>query len=256
MEGSIMHVIKPLLLAKVPSEKGPMTYLTYHGVPIMRPYVFWYIRAGSKHILVDTSIEAEDFRTYHIGFNQFPFEPVQTFEEALNRVGCNPGDIDIVIHTHLHMDHIYNTPRCKNAIIYVQEQELSFAMNPHPAMEFMYPKEIIEKLNFSVLRGDQTILPGIDVMHLPGHTPGCQAVIVDTSKGKAVITGCCTIMDNFTPPKDIKTKISPFATYPVIAPGIHSDLFQAYDSALKIKRLADIIIPVHDPDMAIKNSIP
>jgi N-acyl homoserine lactone hydrolase len=251
-----VHTITPLLLSKLPSEKGPMTYLVYHGQPVVRPYVFWHIRAGDANVLVDTAIEAADYKNYHPGFQRFPFEAVQTFEEALAQVGCAPDAIDIIIQTHLHMDHIYNTLKCRNAKVYVQQEELKFALDPHPIFEILYPRNIIEKIDFSPLWGDATILPGIDVFLAPGHTPGCQAVAVDTRRGKAVITGCCTTMDNFDPPEDIKTKISPFATYPVIAPGIHTDLFQAYDSALRIKRMADIIIPMHDPEAALKKRIP
>ncbi len=250
------YTIKPLMLSRVISEKGPMTYLAYPGDPVVRPYVMWYIRAGSKNVLVDTAIEAEDYRNYHPGFNNMPFETVQTFEEALAKVDCGPNDIDIIIQTHLHMDHIYNTSKCRNAVIYVQQEELDFALNPHPIFEIVYPGEIIKNLNFEVIRGDQTILPGIAVILVPGHTPGGQAVVVETTEGKAVISGFCSIMENFNPPEDVKTKISPFASYPVIAPGIHTDLFQAYESVLKVKQVADIIIPLHDPDMALREQIP
>lgn len=250
------HLIKPLVLSKIISEKGPMTYLAYPGQSIVRPYVMWYIQAGDNRVLVDTAIEAEDYRNYHPGFKNMPFEPVQSFEEALAKVDCLPDDIDIVIQTHLHMDHIYNTSKCKNAVIYVQEKELNFALDPHPIFEIVYPRELIKKLNFEVIKGDQTILPGIAVMLVSGHTPGGQAVVVDTAKGKAVISGFCSIMENFNPPEDVKTKVSPFASYPVIAPGIHTDLFQAYESVLRVKQIADIIIPLHDPDMAAKEQIP
>jgi glyoxylase-like metal-dependent hydrolase (beta-lactamase superfamily II) len=244
------------MLSKVMSEMGPMTYLAYSGQPIVRPYVMWYIQAGDKHVLVDTAIEAEDYRNYHPGFKDMPFEPIQSFEEALAKVDCLPDDIDIVIQTHLHMDHIYNTSKCKNAVIYVQEKELEFALDPHPIFEIVYPREVIKKLNFEVIKGDQTILPGIAVMLVPGHTPGGQAVVVDTAKGKAVISGFCSIMENFNPPEDVKTKVSPFASYPVIAPGIHTDLFEAYESVIRVKQVADIIIPLHDPDMAERDHIP
>lgn len=250
------YTIKPLMLSKVMSEMGPMTYLAYSGQPIVRPYVMWYIQAGDKHVLVDTAIEAEDYRNYHPGFKDMPFEPIQSFEEALAKVDCLPDDIDIVIQTHLHMDHIYNTSKCKNAVIYVQEKELEFALDPHPIFEIVYPREAIKKLNFEVIKGDQTILPGIAVMLVPGHTPGGQAVVVDTAKGKAVISGFCSIMENFNPPEDVKTKVSPFASYPVIAPGIHTDLFEAYESVIRVKQVADIIIPLHDPDMAERDHIP
>lgn len=154
------------------------------------------------------------------------------------------------------MDHIYNTSKCKNAVIYVQEKELNFALDPHPIFEIVYPREVIKKLNFEVIKGDQTILPGIAVMLVSGHTPGGQAVVVDTAKGKAVISGFCSIMENFNPPEDVKTKVSPLASYPVIAPGIHTDLFEAYESVIRVKQVADIIIPLHDPDMAAKEQIP
>jgi len=253
MEG---YTIKPLMLSRVKSEMGPMTYLAYPGRSIVRPYVMWYIRAGDTDVLVDTAIEAEDYRAYHPGFNSVPFEPVQSFEQALEKVGCGPDDIDIVIQTHLHMDHIYNTSKCGNAVIYVQKNELEFALNPHPIFEILYPRDIIKNVAFEVIDGEQTILPGIAVMPVPGHTPGGQAVIVDTAEGKAVISGFCSIMENFFPPEDVKTAVTPFASYPVIAPGIHTNLFQAYESVLKVKQVADIIIPLHDPDMAERNQIP
>ena len=251
-----VHSIKPMMLAKMNSEKGPMTYLTYHGQPIMRPYLFWFIRADDKTILVDTAIEENDYRNYHPGFKDFPFEPVQSFETALDSVGCTPEDVDIVIHTHLHYDHIYNTLKCRNATIYVQQMELEFAMNPHPALAITYPDKMIRRMSFEVINGDRTIVPGISVMLTPGHSPGGQSVLVDTAEGKAIITGFCCIMDNFTPPEDVAISVSPFATFPVIAPAIHTDLLQAYDSALKVKQLADIIIPLHDPDLALRHQIP
>jgi N-acyl homoserine lactone hydrolase len=250
------YTIKPLILARVASDKGPMTYLAYQGHPIIRPYVMWYISAHDKHVLIDTAIEAEDYRNYHPGFKNMPFESVQTFAEALAKVDCTPDDIDIIIQTHLHFDHIYNTSKCRNAVVYVQEEELQFALHPHPIFEIVYPREIIKHINFDVIKGNTAILPGIDVILVPGHTPGGQAVSVDTRKGKAVISGLCTIMENFSPPEDVKTTISPFASYPVIVPGIHTDPFQAYESLLRIKQIADIIIPMHDPDMATLEQIP
>ena len=250
------YTIKPLILSKVTSEKGPMTYLAYYGQAIVRPYVMWYIQADEKNVLIDTAIEAEDYRNYHPGFNHLPFIAVQTFEDALAKVACLPEDIDIVIQTHLHMDHVYNTHKCKNATIYVQDEELKFALDPHPIFEVLYSREIINKLNFKVIKGNQTILPGISVMLVPGHTPGVQAVIVETAKGKAVISGFCSITENFFPPKDVKKKVSPFVSYPVITPGIHTDPLLGYNSALKVKKIADIIIPMHDPVMAELEEIP
>ncbi|MDD3993026.1 MAG: hypothetical protein PHV70_12850, partial [Desulfobacteraceae bacterium] len=91
---------------------------------------------------------------------------------------------------------------------------------------------------------------------MPGHSPGCQTVIVETAEGKAAVTGFCSIMDNFDVSPDVRETTSPMATYPAIAAGIHSNLFQAYESAIRLKGMDVTIIPSHDPDMAKLKQIP
>jgi len=49
----------------------------------------------------------------------------------------------------------------------------------------------LHDLRFEVVAGDREVFPGIRVIHLPSHTPGVQAVSVNTSKGQAVISGMC-----------------------------------------------------------------
>ena len=49
---------------------------------------------------------------------------------------------------------------------------------------------------------------------------------MDTPKGRAIISGLCTIQMNFEPPEQL-SKI-----WPVITPGIHSDVEQAYESLM------------------------
>ena len=84
----------------------------------------------------------------------------------------------------------------------------------------------------------------IDVILSPGHTVGGQSVAVNTSKGRAVITGFCCNDKNFP------------TAGPAIAPGVHIDLTEAYDSIQKIKDLADILIPLHDPNIGMRAKIP
>lgn len=74
-------------------------------------------------------------------------------------------------------------------------------------------------------------------MLLTGYTPRCQAAIVETGKGKAVLSGFCSFMKKFNPPENIKIKVLPFASYPVITTRINTNLFQkAYDYVLEIKK--------------------
>ena len=109
---------------------------------------------------------------------------------------------------------------------------------------------IYADLKFIVINGNYEVAPGIELIPAPGYSPGSQAVIINTEKGKAVITGFCCLHDNFNPPESIK------AYSPVIVPGIHTDPIAAFESAIRIKGLADILICQHDPSFAKVKSIP
>ena len=93
---------------------------------------------------------------------------------------------------------------------------------------------------------DEGEVPGEndDVIISPGHTVGGQSVAVNTSEGRAVITGFCCNDKNFP------------TTGPAIAPGVHIDLTEAYDSIQKIREMADILIPLHDPVVGTRKTIP
>ena len=73
--------------------------------------------------------------------------------------------------------------------------------------------------------------------------------MVDTEKGKAIICGMCTIGENFEPPEEFRQYT------PVIAPGIHTDLRDAFASLIRIKEEADIVISLHDTEFAEVDTI-
>jgi glyoxylase-like metal-dependent hydrolase (beta-lactamase superfamily II) len=81
---------------------------------------------------------------------------------------------------------------------------------------------------------------GIDVLLTPGHSAGTQSVAIKTAKGRAIICGACSLPENFAP-------LDP--SQQVVAPGIHLDLLKGYESLLRIKREADMILPLHDPSL-------
>jgi N-acyl homoserine lactone hydrolase len=168
--------------------------------------------------------------------------------------GLTPADIDIVIHTHLHNDHCENDYKCENAAIYVHEKELQRIHDPHP-LDFRYLEDFIEDVEangqIQTVSGDQEIVPGIRVIHTPAHTDGGLSVAVDTAAGRAIITGFCVIMENFDPPKEIKAM-----EMEVIPPGTHVNTYEAYDIMLRIREMADILIPLHEPGFAAVREIP
>jgi N-acyl homoserine lactone hydrolase len=106
--------------------------------------------------------------------------------DALGEHDMTPGDIGLVINTHLHFDHCGQNAVFKHAAFYVQTAELARARreSPHIAdwFDFMDAR-------FELLDGDAEILPGLSVVTTPGHTVGHQSVVVSTGNGAEVLIG-------------------------------------------------------------------
>jgi N-acyl homoserine lactone hydrolase len=235
-----MYTIHPLAVGFNETDQGIMTYQRYYGKRIILPIYTFAIKGGDRKIIVDTGIE--DFMPSQEIEEQAGF-PIMQFEDALATIGWKPEEIDIIIHTHLHNDHCENDVLCSNAEVYVQQAEIDFFNNPHPIDHRYYP-DVLEGVNLKIIDGDAKILNGIGVLFTPGHTPGGQSVVVETSEGKAIITGLCCNAENFPPGGG------------VIAPGVHLDAIQAYESMRRIKEAAHIIIPIHDVEIGRKKIIP
>lgn len=234
------YSIYPLVVGANETDQGIMTYLHHYGERIWLPIYAFYLKGGDKTILVDTGLEqfmVPDDLGKRLGFD------ILEFEDALATVKLKPEDVDIIVHTHLHNDHCENDFKCTNAKVYVQKKELAFLKDPHPIDHRYYP-DVLDEVEVVQLEGDANILDGVDVVLTPGHTVGGQSVMVNTSKGKAVITGFCCNDKNFP------------NTGPAIAPGVHIDAIEAYDSAQKVKAMADILIPLHDLAVGAKKAIP
>lgn len=251
MRTPVQYKIHPIVMGTKLFDKGMMTYQHDYGKPYTIPIYCWYLEGGDKKVIVDTGEMAPSKsreRESAIGGK------IYKFEEGLSRWGLKPEDIDIVIHTHLHNDHCENDDKCINATFYVHEKELKRIHNPHP-LDFRYNEDFIVDVEkngqIKTLTGDAEILPGIQVIHTPAHTEGGLTVMVDTSQGKAAITGFCVIMENFNPPLKIKAM-----EMDVIPPGTLVNSYEAYTILMKVRDMADILIPLHEPKFASIDTIP
>lgn len=241
-----MNIIRPFPIAKLAIEKSLMTYRMNFGQLQDLYATMWLIEGPKEKILVDTGGEAET--NCRLGF---PSEQISYPDKALARIGLRTNDIDIIILTHMHFDHVEFARYFSRAKIMVQRAEYDLAMNPHPWLARGYIKDMFSDLkNFELIEGDVDVTKGVKILYTPGHTLGSQSVAVTTDKGKAIICGLCTIRDNFDPPANVASD------FPVIPPGVHTNVLESYDSLALIKELADIVIPPHDAYYCLKQTIP
>jgi glyoxylase-like metal-dependent hydrolase (beta-lactamase superfamily II) len=234
------YTIHPLVVGINETDQGVMTYLKGYGKRIWLPIYVFYLEGGPEKILVDTGLE--QFIVPPGVEEEFGIQ-VQEFEEALAAYGLQPEDIDIIIHTHLHNDHCENDYKCPQARVYVQKREYDFFKEPHP-IDHRYFPDLLDENDVVVVEGDQEIVDGIQVLLTPGHTVGGQSIVVNTRQGKAVITGFCCNEQNFP------------EQGPLVVPGVHINVIDAYESIRKVKEVADIILPLDDLSIGRRKNIP
>jgi glyoxylase-like metal-dependent hydrolase (beta-lactamase superfamily II) len=160
-------------------DMGMLVYLksSYYGQRYLAALKPMLVRSDEGNVLIDT------------GMGELPEGLAKFYNlrregkgivQSLKLHGLEPDDIDIVVNTHLHVDHAGNNSIFKNAKFYAQKKEIEFALKPSRWMRGGYVTEEIAKMRFEVLDGDSKIIDGITTIFTGGHTPGHQAVIVET----------------------------------------------------------------------------
>lgn len=153
----------------------------------------WLIRHPAGVVLVDTGIGGPASPTA-----AWVPEPGALIER-LDELGTAPGDIPTVVITHVHDDHIgglldeNGEPAFPNARHIVQRADLEWQRSL--ADENDEERAIWELLSsigsagmLDVIDGDHRLADGIELRHLPGHTPGHQIVNIEGADGRLTIS--------------------------------------------------------------------
>ncbi len=163
--------------------------------------------SGEGHdIIVDTGVPGEG----------------EKILEGLSKQSLSQNDIEIVINTHLHGDHMGNNALFKRARFIAHANEFPARLN-----------------NVLVIEGDYELSENIKIIETPGHTQGSISVVVKDQKNSKtyVIAGdALPIEDNYLQ---------------WVPPGINYNPKIALASMKRIVNLADFVIPGHGNIFAI-----
>ena len=140
--------------------------------PAIHSDVDWWIpvncallRSGDTSVLVDTGA----------GPKPRPFMPdgEARLLDELARRGVSPEDVDVVVHTHLHVDHVGWTGSFPNARYVVHEQDWAYFMSERSLADRPHLREKVLPLErVECVTAETEIAPRIHVQPAPGHTPG------------------------------------------------------------------------------------
>ncbi|MDI9643292.1 MAG: N-acyl homoserine lactonase family protein [Archaeoglobales archaeon] len=248
-----MFKIKPLKQAEVKVPLGIVAMLADMRYIVSGPVYVWLISDGEKKILVDAGIKESEKNSKDLGELKL--------RDALSGANVKPEEVETLILTHLHFDHVAYATLFENARIFIQREEWRSAMDPPPHYRGIYLPEFylpLEDLDLCLVRGDRKICEGIDLVSLPGHTKGSQGLLVKTNGGDYLIAG-----DQFYSyinlfPKRVREfrdpegiKLMPDLNIPFHPPGFHVDLSDWFESCFKALSLVkkDRVLPGHEPSL-------
>lgn len=247
----VIHPIPLMMLSRSIHEQVFRVGAYVGQIAVDTVYV-WYIEGPKQNIVVDAGMTADMLKNANVPGLSPGVIHIQTLEQGLAKYGLTPADIDLVIQTHLHIDHIPLAPKYTKARFLVQQAELDYHHNPPPPPvdPRPCPRELLKSLKWEPVRGDYTVEDGVSVMLTPGHTPGGQSIVVDTAAGPVIIDGLCTTDMNWNVPAPLSDRMD------VLCPALHNDPVQAYESMIKMKKMKATILPGHEPRFSWINKIP
>ena len=163
------------------------------------------------YILYDTGFPPDDERVFQPvppstnpaypegipwpGDADYKVDTVNDIRDCLKEHGLTPDDMRYVIVSHFHWDHVGGVKFFKKSTIIVHKDALAYAKWPDQFYDNNWkPREMWDLdamgLKYEVVLGDKLIVPGVMVMHTPGHAFGYLSVIVNCPKdGQIIVAG-------------------------------------------------------------------
>jgi len=206
-------------------------------------YFFWIFRSAGQTIVIDTGFSPEAA----IARKR---QPVVAPADALARLGIDPKEVKLLVLTHAHYDHAGNLGLYPNAKIVMSRKEFEFwgtDMGKRPQYGHHIDPLDIERIQalhregrITLLDGPQnTLIPGIELYELGGHTPGQMAVVVEMPEGPVILASDAIHY------YDELEQDRPFAVLDSLA-----DMYRGYERIRQwLQRPGAVVIPGHDPEV-------
>ncbi|MGB6105308.1 MAG: N-acyl homoserine lactonase family protein [Pusillimonas sp.] len=212
-----------------------------HDGPMPMDYFVWVAVHNGKAVVIDTGFTAEVAKTRARNYLRCPVDSLKLLE-------LDGDEVEHVIITHLHFDHVGNFFRYPKASLHLQEAEMAYSTGKH----MRYPRlsrgieiedvvgmvRMVFKGRVAFHDGDAQILPGISVHQLGGHTPGLQSVRIHTRRGWIILAS------------DAAHYYENLSTYRPFPNATNmTDAISAMDTLRSLVDSDQYIIPGHDPEV-------
>jgi glyoxylase-like metal-dependent hydrolase (beta-lactamase superfamily II) len=140
------------------------------------------IRGGDRVVLIDAGLGPGEMMGIHAG----------AMLDNLREAGVTASDVTDVVFTHLHMDHIGWISRDGAVVFPNAAHRCSSSDWNHFMINHRGPEaERIEPAadRFEMWDSETTILPALDTMSTPGHTPGSTTLVLSSGQERVMFLG-------------------------------------------------------------------
>jgi N-acyl homoserine lactone hydrolase len=132
------------------------------------------------------------------------------FAKRLLEFDLRPGDIDVVVNTHCHYDHVESNYMFKGKPLVIHERELEYCRQlywPEFADAFMGIMKV------EAMSGPRKLSEHVRVIETSGHTPGSISVLAEANDGLVACIGDAAIVREdyleFRAPSVVTMNIAP-----------------------------------------------
>ena len=106
--------------------------------------------------------------------------------EALTEAGVPVDKIAAIVNCHLHFDHCGQNSALPGIPIYAQRAEWQAAHQ----QDYTIPEWVdFGGADYRLIDGAHHLLPDISILLTPGHTPGSQALVIDSPDARVILAG-------------------------------------------------------------------
>ena len=209
--------------------------------PVPMAYYVWVIQGSAGTYLLDTGFE-------QVAAGAGGLERVIDIDLAgtLGQLGVDADAVTDVFLSHLHFDHTGGIDRFPRARFWLQESELAFWTGPALSYKSFRNSATLKDLQrlleinhagrVRLLSGDAEVADGVAVRHVGGHTPGSQALVVDTGRHRVVLAADAA---HYT--ANLERDV-PYSGHESVL-GVH----RSFDRLRTLAGPSGTIVPGHDP---------
>jgi glyoxylase-like metal-dependent hydrolase (beta-lactamase superfamily II) len=180
---------------RIRSDKALFTPGRGEGVKVVTPVWCFLIRHPQGLVLFDTGchpdVATDPFRRW--GGLAKAFQPVFTADETvvaeLGRLGLGPDDVDLVVCSHLHMDHCGANEFFPRATCIVHSRELQTARDPASEGRGYFRADWDHPTKWREVEGEEDLFDDgrVVLVPAPGHTPGTMMALVALDRTGTVL---------------------------------------------------------------------